>query len=188
MQSSCQPLPPPPSQHNNDNSDSIIEQSYQQQRYSSGQIAGIAIGSILASCLLLFGCCCFYKKKKKKTIIASFHWPKKPYKDHHQYLISPVTKKKKVDDAKQDFQNRKLLFGPTSEVACTTTHSNTSTFRYTLTGHSQYQQQQDRNNDHPPFYQAIYVNLPRDDFDIMIHKNDLIYLFCYTDEDWGIGN
>ncbi|KAI8338147.1 hypothetical protein BC941DRAFT_33468 [Chlamydoabsidia padenii] len=44
-----------------------------------------------------------------------------------------------------------------------------------------------RHTDDYCFYQAIYVNVPCRPYDIVLNKGDIIYLHCYTDEDWGIG-
>ncbi|CAO3588815.1 unnamed protein product [Absidia cylindrospora] len=37
------------------------------------------------------------------------------------------------------------------------------------------------------FYQAIYVNVPSRPDDIVLERGDIVYLHCYTNEDWGIG-
>ncbi|CAO3632286.1 unnamed protein product [Cunninghamella blakesleeana] len=208
-----QPCNSPP-QHNNDNDNSnsnnnnasvssIIEQP-SENKYSNGQIAAIIIGSILATCFLcLFGFCCFYNMRKKKIsppIISSFYWRRK--KNIRESFYSGENDQLLFDDdnpAKHDDQNRKLHFSRTSEISTanhytinsqfTTNHhhvnhnnSDNDNIRYTLTDHYNTNDRQD-----PTFYQAVYVNLPRDDLDLLIHKNDLIYLFCYTNDDWGIG-
>ncbi|KAI8061646.1 hypothetical protein BC940DRAFT_349940 [Gongronella butleri] len=41
--------------------------------------------------------------------------------------------------------------------------------------------------DDPCFYEAIYVNKADWAVDLTLAKDDLIYVFCYTNEDWAIG-
>ncbi|KAI8099483.1 uncharacterized protein BX664DRAFT_289595 [Halteromyces radiatus] len=139
----------------------------------SRQVIGAILGSVIA-CFIILGCGFYgwYRKANKKN---------------------DGDDETKVDNKSSGLVQHLSMDGNTSESTLIGRYSIESDKKHEYNNNDSDDEQPlsytlaKRHEDDHCFYEAIYVNVPRRPFDIVLNKGDLIHLHCYTDEDWGIG-